>query len=182
MAFELNKSRIPVAGTDPKSCACGFSPGTWAEIVSFRNVNLGVRSLKMSVLLLWLGGFQGLGFSELHVPFHTFVRNVCHPGVCRACGRNFGLMCFEIQVWSHIAHVGIFDNSSHSLKYNKTYLYITVWRLRWQNTLTPLVTAKGLYINSINPKGPKLETNVRKLVNGYTKCGMSVQLIPNYTQ
>lgn len=47
--FELNKSQIPVAGTEPESYAHAFSPGTPAENVFSRNASLGVLSLKMSV-------------------------------------------------------------------------------------------------------------------------------------
>lgn len=47
--FEFSKSQISTVGTDPKSCAQAFSPGTQAEHVFSRNVSLGVESLKMSV-------------------------------------------------------------------------------------------------------------------------------------
>lgn len=45
----LGKSQMPTAGTDPRSCAHAFFPGTQAENVFSRNVSLGVESLKMSV-------------------------------------------------------------------------------------------------------------------------------------
>lgn len=73
--FELNRSQIPAAGSDPKSWARAFPAGTAAENVFSRNVSLGLESLKMSVESAFpglatpnasrLGNFRGLGVPEL---------------------------------------------------------------------------------------------------------------------
>lgn len=85
---------------------------------------------KVHFLVLFLCGLvasRDWGSQNCMCLSRTFAKILCHPGVCRARGRNFWLMCFEIQVWSQVPHIGIFGISSHTLDYKRTCLYITGW-------------------------------------------------------